>query len=111
MFCTKLKELKISAECPFSSIAKSNELERSEQPSADAAHLPPTSEDVHRKTGEDAPHQKSSRAKVNLHTLGESIRKLACPEVRKNTRHTRDVMETMRISVVCRCNFVNMSIS
>lgn len=82
MFCTKLKELKISGECPFSSSVKTNQLEHSEQPSTDAAHFP-TSKDVHRNTDEDAPHQKSSRAKVNLHTLGESIRKLACPEVRK----------------------------
>lgn len=97
MFCAKLKELKISGECPFSSSAKSTQLERSEQPSTDAAHFLPTSKDVHRKTGEDAPHQKSSRAKVNLHTLGESIRKLACPEVRRNSRHRRDFMETIRM--------------
>ncbi|TNM86230.1 hypothetical protein fugu_008501 [Takifugu bimaculatus] len=79
MFCTKLKELKISGECPFTSSAKTNQLEHSEQLSKDVAHLP-TSKDVRRNTGENAPHQKSSRAKVNLHTLGESIRKLACPE-------------------------------
>lgn len=100
MFCTKLKELNISGECPFSSSVKTNQLEHSEQPSTDAAHFP-TSKDVHRNTDEDAPHQKSSRAKVNLHTLGESIRKLACPEVRKkkNTHHRRDFRET--ICVVC----------
>uniref|UniRef100_H2UI11 Guanylate cyclase soluble subunit alpha-1 n=1 Tax=Takifugu rubripes TaxID=31033 RepID=H2UI11_TAKRU len=79
MFCTKLMELKISGECPFTSSAKTNQLEHSEQLSKDVAHLP-TSKDVRRNTGENAPHQKSSRAKVNLHTLGESIRKLACPE-------------------------------
>lgn len=110
MFCAKLKELKISGECPFSSSAKSSQLERSEQPSADAAHFLPTSKDVHRKTGEDAPHQKSSRAKVNLHTLGESIRKLACPEVRKNSHLRRDFMETVRICVVRRCHFANVFI-
>lgn len=86
MFCTKLKELKISGECPF---AKTNQLEHSEQLSKDVAHLS-TSKDVQRNAGENAPHQKSSRAKVNLHTLGESIRKLACPEVRKNTHHRRN---------------------
>lgn len=86
MFCAKLKELKISGECPFSSSAKSNQLERAEPPCTDAAHFLPTSKDVRGKTGEDAPQQKSCRAKVNLHTLGESIRKLACPEVRKNAR-------------------------
>lgn len=102
MFCTKLKELKISGECPFSSSAKSNQLEHSELLSKDVARLS-TSKDVHRNTGENAPHQKSSRAKVNLHTLGESIRKLACPEVRKNTHHWCDFPETLRICVVCNC--------
>lgn len=102
MFCTKLKELKISGECPFSSSAKTNQLEHPERLSKDVAHLS-TSKDVHRNTGENAPHQKSSRAKVNLHTLGESIRKLACPEVRRNTHHRRDFPETIRICVVCIC--------
>lgn len=109
MFCAKLKELKISGECPFSSSAKSNQLERSEQPSADAAHFLPTSKDVHRKTGEDAPHQKACRARVNLHTLGESIRKLACPEVRRNSHHILHIVLWKRcggICVVCRCHFV-----
>lgn len=79
MFCAKLKELKIAGECPFSSSAKNNhELGDFEERSAD---LQPISKDVHGKSGEDLPQQKSSRAKVNLHTLGESIRKLACPEV------------------------------
>lgn len=91
MFCAKLKELKLSGECPFSSSAKSHQLDRAEQPSTDAAHFLPTSKDVRRKTGEDAPQQKSSRAKVNLHTLGDSIRKLACPEVRKNSHHRGDL--------------------
>ena len=85
MFCAKLKELKIAGECPFSSSssssAKNNELGDFEERSADAADLLPISKDVHGKIGEDLPQQKSSRAKVNLHTLGESIRKLACPEV------------------------------
>lgn len=102
MFCTKLKELKISGECPFASSAKTNQLEHSEQLSKDVAHLS-TSKDVQRNTGENAPHQKSSRAKVNLHTLGESIRKLACPEVRKNTHHRRGFPETIRICLVCNC--------
>lgn len=102
MFCTKLKELKISGECPFASSARTNQLEHPEQLSKDAAHLS-TSKDVLRNTGEDAPHQKSSRAKVNLHTLGESIRKLACPEVRKDTHRRRGFPETIHICVVCKC--------
>lgn len=99
MFCTKLKELKISGECPFSS-ARTSQLEHSEQLPKDAAHSA-TSKDAHRRTGEAAPRQKSSRAKVNLHTLGESIRKLACPEVRTNAHPRRDCPETIRICVVC----------
>lgn len=83
MFCAKLKELKISGECPFSSSAKNNELGDFEERSTDAADLLPISKDVHGKIGEDLPRQKTSRTKVNLHTLGESIRKLACPEVSK----------------------------
>ncbi|XP_028269837.1 guanylate cyclase soluble subunit alpha-1 isoform X1 [Parambassis ranga] len=83
MFCAKLKELKISGECPFSSSAKNNELGDFEERSTDAADLLPISKDVHGKIGEDLPRQKTSRAKVNLHTLGESIRKLACPEFQR----------------------------
>lgn len=80
MFCAKLKELKISGECPFSSGAKNNELSDLEERSANATDALPISEDVHGLKGEDVSRQRSTRAKVNLHTLGESIRKLACPE-------------------------------
>ncbi|XP_056264556.1 guanylate cyclase soluble subunit alpha-1 [Pseudoliparis swirei] len=83
MFCAKLKELKISGECPFSSGAKNNELGDFEERSTDAADLLPISKDVHGKIGDDLPQQKTSRAKVNLHTLGESIRKLVCPEFQR----------------------------
>lgn len=106
MFCTKLKELKISGECPFSSSVKTNQLEHSEQPSTDAAHFP-TSKDVHRNTDEDAPHQKSSRAKVNLHTLGESIRKLACPEVRKKNYTTGAILRKLFVSSAT-CNYIQL---
>lgn len=81
MFCAKLKELKISGECPFSASAKNNELGDFEERSTETADLLPVSKDVHGKTGEGVPRKKTSRAKVNLHTLGDSIRKLACPEV------------------------------
>ncbi|KAF3687716.1 Guanylate cyclase soluble subunit beta-1 [Channa argus] len=47
MFCAKLKELKISGDCPFSS--KNNELGDFEQRSTDAADLLPISKDVHGK--------------------------------------------------------------
>lgn len=81
MFCTKLKELKISGECPFSGSAiRNDEPGDLEQRSGDAADLLPVFEDVHGGKGEAPPRQRA-RGKVNLHTLGESIRKLACPEV------------------------------
>lgn len=81
MFCAKLKELKISGECPFSSSAKNNEPVDFEVRARDGADILLVSKDVHGKIGEDLPRQKISRSKVNLHTLGDSIRKLACPEV------------------------------
>ncbi|XP_019955902.2 guanylate cyclase soluble subunit alpha-1 [Paralichthys olivaceus] len=97
MFCAKLKELKISGECPFSSGVRRNELGDFEERAGDAADLSPISKDVHGKIGEDVPRHKPSRAKVNLHTLGESIRKLACPEfhrlhtaLHRMMRHNRD---------------------
>ncbi|XP_075900720.1 guanylate cyclase soluble subunit alpha-1 [Nelusetta ayraudi] len=84
MFCAKLKELKISGECPFSGGAKSNALGDFEERSSDAAaHRSPVSTDVHGNVGEELPQQRASRSKVNLHTLGESIRKLACPEFQR----------------------------
>ncbi|TKS68251.1 Guanylate cyclase soluble subunit beta-1 [Collichthys lucidus] len=46
MFCAKLKELKISGECPFSSSAKNNELGDFEERSTDAADLLLISKDV-----------------------------------------------------------------
>ncbi|KAK7912908.1 hypothetical protein WMY93_013119 [Mugilogobius chulae] len=80
MFCTKLKELQISGDCPFSSGAKNTEQIDLEKRSTDAADVQPISKDVHGIKDEDVKHQKSARGKVNLHTLGDSIRKLACPE-------------------------------
>ncbi|XP_015250445.1 PREDICTED: guanylate cyclase soluble subunit alpha-3 [Cyprinodon variegatus] len=83
MFCAKLKELKISGECPFSGGAKNDTLGDFEESSVDSADLSPISKDVHGKINEDVPRQKTSRTKVNLHTLGDSIRKLACPEFQR----------------------------
>ncbi|XP_031132759.2 guanylate cyclase soluble subunit alpha-1 [Sander lucioperca] len=95
MFCAKLKELKIPGECPFSSSAQNNELGDFEERSTGAADLLPISKDVHGKIGGDLPQQKTVRAKVNLHTLGESIRKLACPEFER--LHTA-LQRMMRLS-------------
>lgn len=84
MFCTKLKELQISGDCPFSSGGTNNALGDLEERSADSADAQPISKDVHGMKGEeDASRQRSIRAKVNLHTLGDSIRKLACPEFQR----------------------------
>lgn len=103
MFCAKLKELKISGECPFSSSAKQNELGDFEERATDAADLLPISKDVHGKPGEDVPRQKTARAKVNLHTLGESIRKLIGPEVTK----TRQIyIYTLYIKLMQICLYV-----
>ncbi|XP_034542901.1 guanylate cyclase soluble subunit alpha-1 isoform X2 [Notolabrus celidotus] len=95
MFCAKLKELKIAGECPFSSGAQNNQLGDFEERSTDAADLLPISKDVPGKAGEDLSQQKTSRAKVNLHTLGDSIRKLACPEFQR--LHTA-LQRMMRLS-------------
>ena len=81
MFCTKLKDLNISGECPFSSLAKKSESGDFEDCSSDAADILPISKDVPEKSGEDLPPQRLSRLKVNLHSLGESIQKLANPDV------------------------------
>ncbi|KAM9770448.1 guanylate cyclase soluble subunit alpha-1 [Menidia menidia] len=83
MFCAKLKELKISGECPFSSSAKTSEPGDFVERSSDASDLMPIAKDVHGTFSQNVPRQKTSRAKVNLHTLGESIRKLACPEFQR----------------------------
>ncbi|XP_037554164.1 guanylate cyclase soluble subunit alpha-1 [Nematolebias whitei] len=73
MFCAKLKELQLSGDCPFSGTELRDPEER-------AADLLPISTDVHGQTGEDARRHRAGRGKVSLHTLGDSIRKLACPE-------------------------------
>ncbi|KAM4810058.1 guanylate cyclase soluble subunit alpha-1 [Rhinophrynus dorsalis] len=91
MFCTKLKDLKITGECPFSLMTQSqgsddceeDEVSGSEAAAAGAAALPICREvsDIRVGRGEDGPPQrKSSRSRVYLHTLAESIRKLIFPE-------------------------------
>lgn len=83
MFCAKLKELKLSGECPFSMVVQNEEPRKFEDcPSGRATYELPISKDV---PGHVLPAMhpqwKTSKSKVNLHTLGESIRKLVCPEV------------------------------
>ncbi|XP_053711096.1 guanylate cyclase soluble subunit alpha-1 [Synchiropus splendidus] len=102
MFCTKLKELQISGgECPFS--GRSSQRADCEAPCG-AAGLLPISADVRGQIGEDRPRHRSHRSKVNLHTLGESIRKIACPEFHRlhSALHRLMVRNTDPESVACR---------
>ncbi|XP_057699320.1 guanylate cyclase soluble subunit alpha-1 isoform X2 [Corythoichthys intestinalis] len=80
MFCARLKELKISGECPFS---KSNQQQKEKQDEQHGDAGESSVVHVGRNTHEPTPRPRSSRAKVNLHTLGESIRKLACPQFQR----------------------------
>ncbi|KAG2465914.1 GCYA1 cyclase, partial [Polypterus senegalus] len=82
MFCAKLKELKITGECPFSMLVQNEEPGEFEE-SADT-NLPdaaePVSKEVVATEPSLGPQRKTSRSKVNLHSLGESVRKLVYPE-------------------------------
>nr|XP_028598826.1 guanylate cyclase soluble subunit alpha-1 [Podarcis muralis] len=82
MFCTKLKDLKITGECPFSLLTQSgisdeNEDECAEVPNSSKAALPICREKT---THGNLPQRKTSRSRVYLHTLAESICKLISPE-------------------------------
>ncbi|KAK0138883.1 Guanylate cyclase soluble subunit alpha-1 [Merluccius polli] len=82
MFCAKLKELNISAECPFSSLARrAGSGDPGDPPPEDPE--PVSQEDPPPVSQENPPPQRPSRLKVNLHSLGESIRKLAHPEFQR----------------------------
>uniref|UniRef100_A0A8C1MPJ2 Guanylate cyclase soluble subunit alpha-1 n=1 Tax=Cyprinus carpio TaxID=7962 RepID=A0A8C1MPJ2_CYPCA len=78
MFCAKLKDLKITAECPFSMVVGNEEPADFEESSA--VNVLPVSREVQGTNTNILPRRKISRSKVNLHSLGESIRKLVCPE-------------------------------
>ncbi|XP_069600218.1 guanylate cyclase soluble subunit alpha-1 [Ranitomeya imitator] len=86
MFCTKLKDLTLSGECPFSRLTQgrgSEEADEEVPASAAAAAPPPVCTDAavrQRRAAEEPPQRKSSRTRVYLHTLAESIRKLLFPE-------------------------------
>lgn len=79
MFCAKLKDLKISGECPFSMVVGNEEPADFEE--SNAVNVVPVSREVQGNIANILPRRKISRSKVNLHSLGESIRKLVCPEV------------------------------
>ncbi|KAG9462895.1 hypothetical protein GDO78_022882 [Eleutherodactylus coqui] len=88
MFCTKLKDLKLSGECPFSLLTQSQGSEEGddEAPAAAAAAGPICTDTTvrQRRLHEELPQRKSSRTRVYLHTLAESIRKLIFPEVKSH---------------------------
>uniref|UniRef100_A0A5F9CAP9 Guanylate cyclase 1 soluble subunit alpha 1 n=1 Tax=Oryctolagus cuniculus TaxID=9986 RepID=A0A5F9CAP9_RABIT len=85
MFCTKLKDLKITAECPFSLLAPG---QAPREPAEEAAGSSesceatlPVCQDVPEKNAQAGlPQRKTSRSRVYLHTLAESICKLIFPE-------------------------------
>lgn len=79
MFCAKLKDLKIAGECPFSMVVGKEEPADFEESSE--VNAVPVSREVQGTNTNSLPRRKISRSKVNLHSLGESIRKLVCPEV------------------------------
>uniref|UniRef100_A0A674KGG1 Uncharacterized protein n=1 Tax=Terrapene triunguis TaxID=2587831 RepID=A0A674KGG1_9SAUR len=86
MFCTKLKDLKITGECPFSLLTQSHisdehEEECAEVPNSSRAALPICKEVSEKDTHGTLPKRKTSRSRVYLHTLAESICKLLFPEV------------------------------
>ncbi|XP_053885851.1 guanylate cyclase soluble subunit alpha-1 isoform X2 [Malaclemys terrapin pileata] len=85
MFCTKLKDLKITGECPFSLLTQSHisdehEEECAEVPNSSRAALPICKEVSEKDTHGTLPKRKTSRSRVYLHTLAESICKLLFPE-------------------------------
>ncbi|XP_003477034.1 guanylate cyclase soluble subunit alpha-1 [Cavia porcellus] len=85
MFCTKLKDLKLAGECPFSLLAPgqvpqepAEEVAGSSEPREAVA---PICQDVPEKNMQESlPQRKTSRSRVYLHTLAESICKLIFPE-------------------------------
>ncbi|KAM5255655.1 guanylate cyclase soluble subunit alpha-1 [Ctenodactylus gundi] len=85
MFCTKLKDLKITGECPFSLLAPgqvpnepAEEVARSSM--SCQATLPVCQNLPEKNVPGSLPQRKTSRGRVNLHTLTESICKLIFPE-------------------------------
>lgn len=86
MFCTKLKDLKITGECPFSLLTQGHITEEHDKDCTENSSRAalPICKEVHEKDGQgDLPQRKTSRSRVYLHTLTESICKLIFPEVNR----------------------------
>ncbi|XP_030643797.1 guanylate cyclase soluble subunit alpha-1 [Chanos chanos] len=110
MFCAKLKELKISGECPFSMVVENEEAGDFEESARDRSDdVLPISKEVHGNIANILPKRKTSKSKVNLHALGECIRKLVCPEferlrgafVRVMNQHSDNSCPVMCNTEVC----------
>ncbi|XP_035307876.1 guanylate cyclase soluble subunit alpha-1 isoform X3 [Cricetulus griseus] len=85
MFCRKFKDLKITGECPFSLLAPGQvPKEPSEEVSGGSEGCQatlPICQDIPEKNAQgNLPQRKTSRNRVYLHTLAESICKLIFPE-------------------------------
>ncbi|KAL6051702.1 hypothetical protein STEG23_019028 [Scotinomys teguina] len=85
MFCRKFKDLKISGECPFSLLAPGQvPKEPTEEVAGGSegcqATLPICHDIPEKSTHGSRPQRKTSRNRVYLHTLAESICKLIFPE-------------------------------
>lgn len=86
MFCTKLKDLKITGECPLSLLAPGQvpqepAEEVAESSESGKATLPICQDVLEKNVQRSSPQRKTSRSRVYLHTLAESICKLIFPEV------------------------------
>ncbi|XP_026122021.1 guanylate cyclase soluble subunit alpha-1-like [Carassius auratus] len=99
MFCAKLKDLKIAGECPFSMVVGNEEPADFEE--SGAVNVVPVSREVQSNLTSILPRRKTSRSKVNLHSLGESIRKLVCPEFDKLRDALVRVMKQPSCPVAC----------
>uniref|UniRef100_A0A3Q2HKR4 Guanylate cyclase soluble subunit alpha-1 n=1 Tax=Equus caballus TaxID=9796 RepID=A0A3Q2HKR4_HORSE len=85
MFCTKLKDLKITGECPFSLLAPGQAPKEPAEEVAGSsesckATLPICQDVAEKNVQGNLPQRKTSRSRVYLHTLAESICKLIFPE-------------------------------
>lgn len=84
MFCRKFKDLKITGECPFSLLAPgqvpTEPIEEVAGGSESCQATLPTCQDFAENAEGSHPQRKTSRNRVYLHTLAESIGKLIFPE-------------------------------
>ncbi|XP_058513537.1 guanylate cyclase soluble subunit alpha-1 [Ochotona princeps] len=85
MFCTKLKDLKITGECPFSLLAPGQVPKEPANEGAGSSEsckaTVPVCQNIPEKHAQGGlPQRKTSRSRVYLHTLAESICKLIFPE-------------------------------